>query len=156
MGTTARERPTSARRARASAREDRELDPIEGAEDTYDLLTAAVLGLAIGVGATLLLRQGPRGRRPITPVLRGVGQGARWAGDRTARGAKWTGSRVAEGADWTRDRAGDLWDRVPVEDIRDRLGDYLEAAQDAIQDTVESELKDLRKSIRRQRKRLGL
>lgn len=124
-------------------------------EEQYDLLTAALIGVAVGVGATLLLRSGPSGR-PVSPMLRAAGQGARWAGHRGARGARWAGARAAEGADWARDQAEDLWDRVPVDEVQERLGDYLESARSAIADTVESELRDLRKSIRRQRKKLGL
>lgn len=124
-------------------------------EEQYDLLTAAILGLAIGVGATLLLRTGPSGR-PITPALRAAGRGANWAGARSARGARWAGQRAAEGAEWARDQAEDLWDRVPVDEIQERIGDYLDAARETISDTVESEMRDLRKAIRRRRRKLGI
>jgi len=49
-----------------------------------------------------------------------------------------------------------LWDRVPVDDMRDEIGDAVDAAREAVADVVETELKDLRKAIRRQRKRLGV
>jgi hypothetical protein len=45
---------------------------------------------------------------------------------------------------------------VPREEIRDHVRDYLGKAQEAIDDVVETELKDLRRAIRRQRKRLGI
>lgn len=54
------------------------------------------------------------------------------------------------------DRGADLWDRIPREEIEERLGDYVESARDAIGEFVESELKDLRRAIRRRRKKLGL
>jgi len=45
---------------------------------------------------------------------------------------------------------------LPLDDIGEQLTGYLEAAKDAIEDTVKGELQDLRKSIRQQRKRLGI
>jgi hypothetical protein len=60
----------------------------------------------------------------------------------------------------------DAWDRVPRDEIREKardyrdeigekLQDYVESARDTIDSYVESELKDLRRAIRRQRKKLG-
>jgi hypothetical protein len=74
------------------------------------------------------------------------------ARDGAKRGARMAsrGARVA----W--DRGVDAWDRVPRDEIEDKLGEYVESARDAIGDFVESELKDLRKAIRRRRKKLGL
>ena len=125
-------------------------------EEQFDLLTAALLGVALGVGATMLLRRGPAGHRPIGPMMRAAGRGAKAAGRGGAAGLMLAGARGAKGARWAGEQAGDLWDRVPVDEIQDRLGDYFESARDTIEDAVESELNDLRKSIRRQRKRLGL
>jgi hypothetical protein len=115
----------------------------------------------------MLFRRGPRGSRPIVPLLKGVGkgarlagaagvQGARWAAPRVGRGARWAGEHAAHGAGWVADRGSELWDRVPVEEIQEQVGDYLESARNAIAETVEHELSDLRKSIRRQRKKLGV
>lgn len=118
-------------------------------EHQYDLLTAAVLGLTIGVGATLLLRRGPSGRRPIAPALMGMAKGAAWAG----RGAARLG---AEGGRWARKRGGQLWDRVPVDAMQDQVEEYLGRAKDTIEDAVSSELRDLRRAMRRQRRRLGI
>ena len=64
-----------------------------GRDAQYDLLTAALIGAAIGATATLMLRRGPSGQRPVTPMLRG----AKWAG----RGALAAG---AAGAGWARER----------------------------------------------------
>src|ERR1700689_3885614 len=49
-----------------------------------DLVTAALIGLAVGVSATLLLRRGPRGVRPIGPVVRAAGRAGQ-------RGGPWGG-----------------------------------------------------------------
>ena len=103
----------------------------------------------IGAGAALLLRRGPGGRRPISPMARAAGgaavTAARFAGQSGRRGARWAAKRGEE-----------LWDRVPVETVREELGDALDSARAAVADVVESELRDLRKAIRRQRKRLGV
>jgi hypothetical protein len=110
-------------------------------EATYDLLTAALVGLAIGAGTTFLLRRGPGGGRPITPAWRVARKGARLAG----RGARYA---------W--DRGVDAWEHVPREEIEDRLHDYFDSAREAIDDFMHTELDGLRKAIRRQRKKLGI
>ena len=113
-------------------------------EAQYDLLTAALLGLAIGAGTTLLLRRGPSGRRPIAPA---------W---RTARAGAFAGARLAsKGARFAWDRGVDAWDRIPRDEIQERMRDYFDSARETIDHLVESELKDLRRAIRRQRKKLG-
>lgn len=129
---------------------DRALARGRGATDEqYDLLTAALIGVAIGVGTTLLVRRGPSGRRPVSPMLRGAALGAMWAGRRAAK----LGSR---GASWARDTGSDLWERIPRDEIREHVRDYLGKAHEAIDDVVETELRDLRRALRRQRKRLGI
>lgn len=118
-------------------------------EHQYDLLTAALLGLTIGAGLTYMLRRGPSGRRPVAPVLERVGEGASWAGRHAAR----LGRR---GAHWVAEHGEDAWDRIPRREIRDRVSDYFGRAREAIDDAVESELRDLRRTVRRQRARLGI
>ena len=129
-------------RVRASGRDGS--DASESREAQYDLLTAALLGLAIGAGTTLLLRRGPSGHRPIAPVWRGARKGARVAGRMAGRGARFA---------W--EKGVDAWDQIPREEIADRMRDYFDAAREHIDDYVESELNDLRKAIRRRRTKLG-
>lgn len=162
-------------RARASGPE-MELD--EAREAQYDLLTAAIIGAAVGAGITLLLRRGPSGRRPIGPLVRYAGrgaglaglaglEGAKWAGSRGLEGARWAGDRAAEGARWAGprakrgfqsavDRGEELVDRIPVDDMVEQVRDYVDTARDAINNVVKDELDDLRKAVRRQRKRIGI
>src|SRR5918992_2446454 len=113
MGTTARttnsttSRPATSpgrRRASVHARED------EISRDEYDLLTAALLGALVGAGMTMLFRQGPRGHRPIGPVVRATGRGLRTAGVAGVSGARWLG-----------DRGEELWDRIPRDEIANRV-----------------------------------
>jgi hypothetical protein len=47
-------------------------------------------------------------------------------------------------------------DNLPLEEIGESLGSYLESARETIDDAVARELKSLRKAVRRQRKRLGV
>jgi hypothetical protein len=129
----ARPRVRGRRRGGAAASESR--------EGQYDLLTAALVGLAIGAGTTLLLRRGPSGERPLGPAWRVAQKGARLAG----RGARYA---------W--DRGVDAWDRLPREEIEDHVRDYFESAKETIDDLVHTELKDLRRAIRRQRDKIGL
>ena len=147
-------------------------------EQQYDLLTAALIGAAVGAGITLLLRRGPSGGRPIGPLARYAGrgaalaglagfEGAKWAGGRGLEGARWAGGRAAEGARWAAPRAKrgfrtavhrgeELIDRIPVDDVVEQVRDYVDTARDAINDVVKDELNDLRKAVRRQRKRIGI
>jgi hypothetical protein len=77
MATTVRPRPRTGGPARASARET---SRDESREQQFDLLTATLIGVALGVGTTLLLRQGPRGERPPRPILRPPCTGAKYPG----------------------------------------------------------------------------
>lgn len=78
------------------------------------------------------------------PVWRAAGVGAR------------AGARLAgRGAHMAWDRGVEAWDRIPREEIGERVRDYFESARETIDHLVESELKDLRRAIRRQRKKLG-
>jgi len=63
------------------------------------------------------------------------------------------GRRGAKGASR---RTEEMMDLVPVDEIADSIGDYVKNAREAIDDTVSHELNDLRKAIRRHRKRLGV
>src|SRR5437868_13296429 len=96
MGTTTKAEPTIGRnRARASAPE---MERDEEREQQYDLLTAALIGAAVGAGVTLLLRRGPSGRRPVGPLIRYAGRGAALAGAAGMGGAKGDGAGGLGGA----------------------------------------------------------
>jgi hypothetical protein len=103
------------------------------------------MGIALGAGITYMLRRGPSGRRPIVPALEGAGRGLKWAGANAWK----AGSR---GARWAGEQGEELWDRVPRDEIRRGVG----SARDTMEDMVESELRAMRKALRRKRKQLGL
>jgi hypothetical protein len=144
MATNAHDRPATATKDRGSARgEKRATGDSETASDAsrdaqLDLLTATAIGVAIGASAALLLRRGPRGTRPIAPVLRAAGRGAQRAGAAGADAAQWA------------------WDRIPHEEIADQVQEYVDSAREAIERSVRRELKSLRKVARAQRRRLHL
>ncbi len=79
------------------------------------------------------------------PVMRG----AKWAGSAALRGG-------AMGAGWARERGGELLDRIPTEKIEHDVRETVAEARDRIDGFVQSELKDLKRALRRQRKRLGV
>lgn len=78
-----------------------------------------------------------------------MGRGAGWAGKHAARGA-------VVGARWLHDRGEDAWDSIPRKQIKRDMRRYAGRAREAIDEAVEAELHDLRRAIRRQRKRLGI
>ncbi|MDB4885988.1 MAG: hypothetical protein JWN79_1426 [Gemmatimonadetes bacterium] len=116
-----------------------------GRDAQYDLLTAALIGAAIGATATLLFRRGPSGERPVAPIARG----AKWAGKAAYKGG-------VVGAGWAKDRGGELLERIPTEQIERDVRESFTEARDRIDGFVQAELKDLKRALRRQRKRLGV
>ena len=175
MADTLKAAPSGRSRARASVRET---NSDEEREQQFDLLTAALLGAAVGAVVTLIFRTGPSGRRPISPVLSATGKGAKWAalagldgargaGARASPGACWMAARPRDGARWAgeksargyraaRERGEELVESLPVDDIADSVREYVDGAREAINDVVRSEMNDLRKAVRRQRKRIGI
>ena len=133
METTSPTRPRRSPRVRGSAREREDGIGLDG---NYDLLTAALLGVAIGVGTTLLLRRGPSGRRPIAIGATGATLPLRLAGRTVADAFRGEPSRR--------------------EAVERQVRSFMHAARERIDDAVESELRDLRGAVKRQRKRLGL
>ncbi len=106
------------------------------------------------------------GRGAKWAALAGL-EGARWAGDRAAPGARWAADRGLDSARWAgnrtargmraaRDRGEELADAIPMDDIADSVREYVDGAREAINDVVRAEVSDLRKAVRRQRKRIGI
>ena len=140
MATPIPMKPKRGPRVRESAREG-----VDGRDAQYDLLTAALIGAAIGATATLLLRRGPSGARPVAPLLRG----ARIGGQAAARAG-------LAGALWAKEHGGELIDRIPVDRIEHDVRETVGAARERIDGFVQQELRDLRRMLRQQRKRMGV
>jgi gas vesicle protein len=142
MATTVPTPPKRAPRVRASVRA---AESGAGRDAQYDLLTAALIGAAIGATATLLMRRGPSGERPVSPVLRGAG-----AASKSALRAG------AAGAVWAREHGGELLDRIPADRIESEVRDTIGAARDRIDGFMRQELRGLRRALRNQRKEMGV
>ena len=82
--------------------------------------------------------------------------GARWAGGRAAEGARWAAPYAERGWRTAREKGEELIDRVPLDEMAEQVRDYVDHAREAINDVVRDELKDLRKAVRQQRKRIGI
>jgi hypothetical protein len=57
---------------------------------------------------------------------------------------------------WAARHGEAMLDRIPVDEITESIGEYVQSAREAIDDTVQHELSGLRKAIRRRRRRLGI
>lgn len=117
------------------------------------------MGLAAGVGVTLLLRRGPSGRRPLVSGMEVAGRGARLASLAGVNGARVAGRAANRGAQNAKrgvERGVEWAEDLPLDDVASQIMDYFEAAKSAVEDTVTGELQDLRKSIRRKRRRFGI
>jgi len=114
-------------------------------DQSADLFLAIGVGLALGAGLALVARERARRRRPMARL----GRFAR-------RGVKEARRLRDEGTKWAVERGEALRDGVPVSEIGDSVAEYLETARQSIDDAVNREIRDLRKAIRRERKRLGV
>ena len=62
----------------------------------------------------------------------------------------------AAGARWAREQGSELIDQIPTERIEREVRETVGEARERINGLVRHELRDLRKAIRRQRRRLGV
>lgn len=109
----------------------------------------------MGVGVTMLFRRRPETRSSLARGLEIAGRGAGVASLAGLTGARMAG-KAAAGARRSYKRGMDWAEDLSLEGVGEQLHDYFEAAKGAIEDTVSGELQDLRKSIRRRRRRLGI
>jgi hypothetical protein len=118
-------------------------------DDVNYLAALALAGVAIGVTATLLLRLGASRKRPFLANVRKAGTAG-------VAEASATGRTIARKVRHGVDRGMEMVEEMPFDDMADHLRDYFEAARSAIDDTISEELRDLKKAIRRKRRRLGI
>ena len=108
-------------------------------EETRALLTAALIGAAIGAGLGLLASRSID-EDNVGAMLRSARKRARGGLRRGTKAAGAIGSR-AGGA---------------IGGARDAVGDFASTAREAFDDLLEREVRQLRKAARRQRRRFGL
>ena len=114
-------------------------------DPSADLLLAIGVGLAVGAGIALVARERARRQRPMARLERF-----------TRRGVKGTKRLRDRGVKWAEQKGEAIRDGVPVSEIGDSVAEYLETARQTIDDAVTREIRDLRRAIRRERKRLGV
>jgi gas vesicle protein len=108
-----------------------------GNRDTQvDILAAALIGAAVGVTATLLLR--PQRPRRIFDAEQAL-------------------NATRRGISSARKKGEALWESMPDGDeIGERFKEYAESARETIDRAVDGELRALRKRLRRERSRLHI
>jgi gas vesicle protein len=120
-------------------------------DEELDLLTAALLGGVIGAAAGFLLRPRPRPRG----VFGKLDMATERAAKRARHVRKQVGRQAKDSASWVRGRGDAIADHF-TPDVGDQMKKYLGDARERISDAVEEELRDLRKAIRRRRRKLGV
>lgn len=99
------------------------------AGERLDLVAAALIGAAVGAAAALLAAGPTR-----EPIVRGARRGVR-------RSAKLGAAAI---------------EQLPGRETAGAVRDYIETAREKIDRAVDLELRDLRRAVRRQRKRIGV
>jgi hypothetical protein len=107
------------------------------------------------VGVTLLFRAAMPSRGSGSRGMSLAGRGAELASLAGVAGAGMA-RKAARGARRGYDRGMEMAEDMSLDGVGEQLRDYFEAAKAAVEDTVSGELQDLRKSIRRRRRRLGV
>jgi hypothetical protein len=148
-------RPTTAAQTPRTGRGPRRGGAEVSHEEDLDLLTAALIGLTVGVGVTLLFRAAMPSRGSGSRGMSLAGRGAELASLAGVAGAGMA-RKAARGARRGYDRGMEMAEDMSLDGVGEQLRDYFEAAKAAVEDTVSGELQDLRKSIRRRRRRLGV
>lgn len=124
-------------------------------QDTLDFLTAFAVGTILGVGATLLLQPDnstkARVARELKPYKKQFRKGYRNMSRSVSRGLK-SGSESA--SDLTTDVIGT--GRELLKEFRSEVADILEQARAELGDLVEDQSRDLRRTARRTRGKVGL
>ena len=103
----------------------------------------------------MLFRAGMPNRTSARRGMTMAGRGAQLASLAGAAGAG-IARTAARGARRGYDRGMEMAEAVSLDRVGEQLHEYFEAAKAAVEDTVSGELQDLRKSIRRRRRRLGI
>lgn len=112
-------------------------------DDTTTVLTAALIGAAIGAGLGLLASRA-FDDDDVTAMFHAARKRAR-------RGIRRGSAAAGAAAGAIGERAGGA-----IGDARDAVGEFASHARDSFETMLEREVRQLRKAARRQRRRLGL
>jgi gas vesicle protein len=124
-------------------------------QDTIDFLTAFAVGTVIGVGATLLLQpdQSPKARiaRELKPYRKQLRKGYE-------KGYKNVSRSLREGTESASEMASDAIGagRELIREFRSEVADIIDQARDELGEMISDQSKDLMKTARRTRRKIGL
>lgn len=120
-------------------------------QDTMDFVTAFAVGTVLGIGATLLLQPERTRRQRLVRQLKPYKKQLRRSYS-SARGA------VREGTHATGELTSELIGagRELLSEFRDEVSEILSEARSELQDLAKHQAKDLSKTVRKTRRKLGM
>ena len=116
--------------------------------DNRDYIAAIVIGTLLGVGAAMIMRKKPTHRDLLKRDLKPYGKAMR-------KGAKRYGASLERGANDALEQGEELLEasREILEGFRDEVAKVVADARDELADTMQRQVKDARKVLRRAAKR---
>ncbi len=121
-------------------------------QDTVDFLAAFAVGTVLGIGATLLIQPPePTRRERVAQRLKPLGKQLRRSYRKVSKG-------VREGGEATADITTEVIGagRELLGEFRSEVADILDQAREELKDLVEDQVKTIRRSTRKTRRRVGL
>lgn len=121
-------------------------------QDTVDFLAAFAVGTVLGIGATMLLQppELTRGER-VAQRLKPYGKQLRKSYRKVTKGVRDSGEATA---DLTTEVIGA--GRELLGEFRSEVADILEQAREELKDLVDDQVKSIRSTTRKTRRRVGL
>ena len=116
--------------------------------DNRDYIAAIVIGTLLGVGAAMIMRKKPTHRDLLKRDLKPYGKAVR-------KGAQRYGRSLERGASDALEQGEELLEasREILEGFRDEVAKVVADARDELADTMQRQVKDARKVLRRAAKR---
>jgi gas vesicle protein len=120
-------------------------------QDTVDFLTAFAVGTVLGVGATLLLQPDQSPRKRVARQLKPYRKQMRKSYNQLKRG-------VREGSDATSEMTTEVIGagRELLGEFRSEVADILDQAREELKDAIADQVKELSKTARKTRRRVGM
>jgi gas vesicle protein len=124
-------------------------------QDTLDFITAFAVGTILGVGATLLLQPDPSPKAKVARQLKPYKKQIRKSYKEMSRGVS---RGLRSGSEATSEMTSEVISagRELLGEFREEVGEILEQARADLGSIVAEQAKELRKSARRTRGKVGL
>ena len=121
-------------------------------QDTVDFLTAFAVGTVLGIGATLLLQ--PTQRSSSERMVRQLKPYKK----RLRRSYRNFSKGVRHGSDATSDLTSDVigTGRELLGEFRSEVADILDQARSELRDALQDQMKEITRSVRKTRRRVGV